>query len=95
VSTAHLSRVFHESTGLTVTEYLSRFRVEHARNRLQRQEKSITEIAFDCGFQSISQFNRTFKKVTGFAPSRMRTVPTVDNRKSTFRLQNPGKESAE
>jgi len=79
VSTAHLSRVFHESTGLTVTEYIARFRVEHASTLLQRHEHSITEIAFLSGFQSISQFNRTFKKVTGSAPSRMRARRSREN----------------
>lgn len=72
VSPAHLSRVFHKSTGLTVTDYLARFRVANARSLLARQEHSITEIAFACGFQSISQFNRTFKKVEGCPPSQIR-----------------------
>jgi AraC-like DNA-binding protein len=72
VSPAHLSRAFHKSTGLTVIDYLARFRVANARSLLERHEHSITEIAFACGFQSISQFNRTFKKVEGCPPSHIR-----------------------
>lgn len=72
VSEAHLSRVFHESTGLTVSEYLSRLRVKHAAEMLKQGSSTITDIAFASGFQSISQFNRTFRKVSGTTPSRLR-----------------------
>ena len=72
VSEAHLSRVFHESTGLTISEYLARTRVKHALEMLKQQPRSITEVAFASGFQSISQFNRTFRKVTDSTPSKTR-----------------------
>ncbi len=70
VSPAHLSRVFHHSTGLTLSEYLARVRVEHALGLLKNRRQPITEIAFASGFQSISQFNRTFKRIAGSAPTR-------------------------
>lgn len=71
VSPAHLSRVFHQSTGLTISEYLARFRVEHATELLRRRRGTVAEIAFASGFQSVSQFNRTFKRIAGCAPTQL------------------------
>ncbi len=69
VSEPHLSRVFHRSTGLTFGEYITRFRVEHAKEMLKKKKDTITQIAFASGFQSISQFNRSFKKNVGMTPT--------------------------
>ena len=49
-------------------EFVARTRVEKARNLLQNPKLRISEIAFEVGFQSLSQFNRTFKEVVGEAP---------------------------
>lgn len=70
VSPSHLSRVFHQSTGLTISEYLARFRVDHVIGLLKNRRLPVTEIAFASGFQTLSQFNRTFKRITGCAPTR-------------------------
>lgn len=71
VSPAHLSRVFHQSTGLTISEYLARFRIEHATELLRQHRQTVAEIAFASGFQSVSQFNRTFKRIAGCAPTQL------------------------
>lgn len=68
----HFSKIFHKSTGLTFTNYLARVRAEEARNRLLNPNRRINEVAFDCGFQSLTQFNRTFKRVFGQSPSEFR-----------------------
>ncbi len=72
VSPSHLSRVFHQSTGLTLSDYLARFRVDHAAELLRDQRRSVTEVAFASGFRSLSQFNRTFKRLVGCAPTGLR-----------------------
>ena len=72
VSEGHLSRMFHHATGLTFREYLAQVRVEHARALLLRSGKSVTEIAYASGFQSLSQFHRVFRKALGTTPGRMR-----------------------
>jgi len=71
-SPGHLSRQFHQATGVRLVEYLARVRVEHARAALAGSERAITEIAYDCGFQSLSQFQRTFRRLTGSTPSAVR-----------------------
>jgi len=73
VSAGHLSRIFHHSTGLTFREYLVRLRAEHARDLIRHSAKSITEICFESGFQSISQFNRVFRRIHGCAPRDLRS----------------------
>ena len=49
----------------SIIEFVARTRIEKARNLLQNPNLRISEVAFEIGFQSLSQFNRTFKKVTG------------------------------
>lgn len=72
VSEGHLSRLFHHSTSLTFREYLAQVRVEHARALLIHTAKGITEIAYDSGFQSVSQFHRVFRKAFGATPGAIR-----------------------
>lgn len=72
VSPAHLSRTFHHATGLKFNEYVARWRVENARSRLLDTHDAITQIALDCGFGSLSQFNRIFRKTFGVAPRQLR-----------------------
>ena len=72
VSEGHLSRIFHHATGLTFREYLTQVRIEHAKALLMSTGKSVTEIAYDSGFQSLSQFHRVFRKIHGASPGEMR-----------------------
>jgi len=71
-STRHFCKVFKEATGTTFTDYLARVRVEKAKNLLQNPHLRVSEIAFETGFDSISQFNRSFKRITGLAPTQFR-----------------------
>lgn len=79
VSTSHLCRAFHQSTGLRFREYVGRLRAEHARELLLTTDQSITEIAFCAGFQSISQFNRVFRSVHGTSPQTLRKNPETQD----------------
>jgi len=72
VSQGHLSRLFHHATGLTFREYVAQVRIEHAKALLLQSAKGVTEIAYESGFQSLSQFHRVFRKVFGTTPGMMR-----------------------
>ena len=72
ISPNYLSEKFKEVTGENVVRYISRARVEEAQRLLENGNRRISEIAFSVGFQSLSQFNRSFKKNVGISPSRYR-----------------------
>jgi AraC-like DNA-binding protein len=71
-SVFHFCKVFHKATGLKFTDYVARVRLEDARTRLLNPNLRISEVAYDVGFQSLTQFNRTFKRVFGQSPSDFR-----------------------
>lgn len=71
-SATYFSKRFKETTGMTFIDYLGRVRVEKAKNLLRNPNLRISAIALEVGFQSVSQFNRTFKKVTGRPPKQLR-----------------------
>ncbi|WOO40211.1 PocR ligand-binding domain-containing protein [Rubellicoccus peritrichatus] len=73
-STRHFCKLFKEATGITFTDYLSRVRVEKAKHLLQNPHLRVSEIAFETGFESISQFNRSFKRITGQSPTEFRKM---------------------
>ena len=77
VSAGYFSELFHKATGLTFTDYVSRVRVEKVKNLLQNPRLQITSIAYDTGFRSLSQFNRTFKQLTGLSPRAYRAKLTA------------------
>lgn len=71
-SVFHFCKVFHKTTGLKFTDYVARVRLEEARTQLLNPNRRISEIAYDVGFQSLTQFNRMFKRVFGQSPSEFR-----------------------
>ncbi len=71
-STRHFCKVFKQATSITFTDYLARVRVEKAKALLQNPHLRVSEIAFETGFESISQFNRSFKRITGKSPTQFR-----------------------
>ena len=72
-STFYFCKLFKKTTGLHFTEYLSRVRVEKAKNLLLNPNARVSEIAYEVGFQSLTHFNRIFKRVTGQSPTVYRS----------------------
>ena len=73
ISPNHLSEKFKQVTGVNFVEYIARTRLEKARGLLHNPNLRGNEIAFAAGFQSLSQFNRVFKKCSGKSPTEYRT----------------------
>jgi AraC-like DNA-binding protein len=71
-STFYFCKLFKKVTGINFTDYLSRVRVERAKNLLLNPNLRVSEIAFDVGFQSLTHFNRVFKKILGQSPTEYR-----------------------
>jgi AraC-like DNA-binding protein/ligand-binding sensor protein len=74
VSAGYFSELFKEATGLNFVDYVTRLRVEKAKNLLQNPRLRVSEIAFDVGFQSLSQFNRSFRRIVGSSPKDFRAT---------------------
>lgn len=72
MSAFYFCKMFKKATGMTFTDYLARVRVEKVKNLLLNPHKRISEAAFEAGFQSLSQFNRVFRKIAGEAPTAFR-----------------------
>jgi AraC-like DNA-binding protein len=70
----HLSRAFSDKINVSFSDYINSIRVCWARNMLSNTNKSITQIAYDCGFQSIRTFNRAFQKVYNISPREFRNT---------------------
>jgi AraC-like DNA-binding protein len=79
-SVFHFCKVFHKATGLKFTDYVARVRLEEARTQLLNPNRRISEVAYDVGFQSLTQFNRMFKRVFGQSPSEFRGRLTTGKR---------------
>jgi AraC family transcriptional regulator len=78
VSESHFSREFHRCVGLPPHQYVLKLRLDRARDALLEGDRSLTDIAGECGFHSASHFSRAFALRFGLPPARFR------------RLQQPG-----
>lgn len=67
-SEAYLSRMFHEYTGQTFTEYKQILSLEKAIDLLDTTNKSLTEISYETGFPNVKSFRKAFKEVMGKTP---------------------------
>ena len=75
----HLSRSyfmssFKKSTGIGAIEYMNHLRIKRARELLLCSEKNISEIAYECGFTNLANFNRQFLKQNGISPRQYRKL---------------------
>ena len=69
----YISQLFHAATSSTLTQYITRLRLEYAKNLLFSTDYSITEICYKCGFRSFAHFLRSFKKQYNQSPARYRS----------------------
>jgi AraC-like DNA-binding protein len=77
-SAFYFCKMFKQATGLTFTDYLARVRIEKVKNLLLNPHKRISEAAYEAGFQSLSQFNRVFRRNVGQSPMTWRAkLPKV------------------
>jgi AraC-like DNA-binding protein len=72
MSSFYFCKTFKKETGTTFTDYLACARVESVKKLMLNPHKRISEAAFEAGFQSLSQFNRIFRRIAGESPSDFR-----------------------
>ena len=69
----HFCTLFHRATGLTFSDYVARTRIEDARVLLSDPTRRMSEVAYEAGFQSMTAFNRAFRRIVGQSPTEYRT----------------------
>ena len=72
ISPSYLSTLFRKETGITLTEYVNRKRIEHSILLLNTTNMQIQTIAQHCGISDINYFTRIFKKIIGKTPKEYR-----------------------
>lgn len=80
ISPNYLSEKFKQVTGTNFVDHVARTRFEKARILLNDVGLRVSEIAFAVGFQSLSQFNRVFKKLAGTSPTQYRIANSIMKR---------------
>jgi AraC-like DNA-binding protein len=68
LSTPAFCRYFRKQTNMTFTDFVNQYRITQAKTLLL-QDKSISEACYEVGIESLSYFNKLFKKITGENPS--------------------------
>jgi AraC-like DNA-binding protein/ligand-binding sensor protein len=72
MSSYYFCKMFKRFSGINFTDYVARVRIEKSKNLLLNPNLRISEIAFEVGFQSLTHFNRVFKKILGQSPTEYR-----------------------
>lgn len=72
MSSFYFCKMFKKVAGINFTDYVARVRIEKSKNLLLNPNLRVSEIAFEVGFQSLTHFNRVFKKVLGQSPTEYR-----------------------
>ena len=80
LSSYHFLRTFQTLTGLTPHQYLLRSRLREAATRLATGPSKILDVALDCGFGDVSNFNRTFRREFGVSPRQWRRTAFAHQR---------------
>ena len=74
MSPVAFSRFFRQRTGRTLSEYIVDIRLGYAARMLVDSTKNISEICYECGFNNLSNFNRTFKAKRNYTPRDFRAM---------------------
>jgi transcriptional regulator GlxA family with amidase domain len=71
-SKSDITKSFRDERGKTPTQVLIQLRVKHAKDLLQNSDRTISQIAYACGYQDLAGFSHFFKKQTAQSPSEFR-----------------------
>lgn len=79
LSPFYFSKLFKKHVGETFIDYLTRLRIDEARELISRELLSLKEVCFEVGYNDPNYFSRVFKKVTGFSPTEYRNLVEKKN----------------
>jgi signal transduction histidine kinase/AraC-like DNA-binding protein len=78
VNQRYLTDIFHQEMGISLWEYLNRFRIAQAKRLLLASDRSISDIAGQVGFDDAAYFTRVFRRITGLSPRAFRARPVAE-----------------
>ena len=82
----YISRIFNQQLGYSFCHYLKYLRINHALSLLERDALSISDISYECGFESLRSFNRSFQEILETTPTAYRD----SHRKQNTNAASPG-----
>jgi AraC family cel operon transcriptional repressor len=92
----HVSRSFRKYLSLSPTEWLTQERLRYACRLLETTQRSITDVAMDCGFESQSYFHQRFKAARGMTPLQFRRKASgVQSAENRARPRRPSQDERE
>ena len=74
----YFGKLFKDYTGCTFSQYLTQIRMEHARDYLAKENYTVSQVAYMCGYNSVSYFIQTFKKGYGETPKQFEKTDFCD-----------------
>jgi AraC-like DNA-binding protein len=89
----HFSRLFKDYTDVTFADYLMHRRMQAAKVLLSESASTVTEIAFQTGFNNLTSFTRSFRNSTGMTPSEYRQI-RLEQAAATKAAEEAAKEAA-
>jgi len=82
----YISSIFSSIAGITIEHYLIQLKIEKVKELLFYDELTLSQIAFQLGYSSVSHLSRQFKQVTGLTPSFFKKAKNAGARRSLNRL---------
>ncbi|WP_179298537.1 AraC family transcriptional regulator [Evansella halocellulosilytica] len=92
VNPSYLSREFKKALGFSLIEFITSKRVRTAREMLRNTSLSVTEIASDIGYNNVTHFHWTFKKLIGISPGQFRKISKYHHKKNISLSKNKKEE---
>ncbi len=77
-SASHFAKMFKQLTGTSFTQYLKNYRLEVAAEKILNNTSRISEIAYECGFNNLSYFTRSFREKYGVTPNHFARAQAVN-----------------
>ena len=91
-SSSYLSKLFQKYLHIPFSEYIREVRLQHAANQLMQSEKSVANIAYDCGFRSPGALIDAFRQQYGITPGKYRRMLLEDKHTVSDSMGERGKE---
>lgn len=93
VHPAYLEKLFRRVLDCTLTEYMTRIRISRAAFLLNNTDRSVIDLAMECGFASRQHFTRCFTRLMGMSPAAYRAKTTVPEARQLFLFEDAGPNS--